>query len=76
MRIFSKGIFRAVLGFLRAIHELVWALIFVAIFGLSPLSAVLALAIPYGGILGRIFADMLNDVPEEPIQALTFIWCL
>lgn len=70
MRLFSKGIFRAVLGFLRAIHELVWALIFVATFGLSPLSAVLALAIPYGGILGRIFADMLNDVPEEPIQAL------
>jgi phosphonate transport system permease protein len=70
MRIFSKGIFRAVLGFLRAIHELVWALVFVATFGLSPLSAVLALAIPYGGILGRIFADMLNDVPEEPIQAL------
>ena len=58
------------LGFLRAIHELIWALIFVATFGLSPLSAVLALAIPYGGILGRIFADMLNDVPDEPIQAL------
>ena len=55
MRIVSKGIFRAVLGFLRAIHELVWALIFVATFGLSPLSAVLALAIPYGGILGTYF---------------------
>ena len=34
MRAFSKGIFRVVLGFLRAIHELVWALIFVATFGL------------------------------------------
>ncbi len=45
-------------------------LIFVAMFGLSPLSAILALGIPFGGILGRIFADMLNDVPEEPIQAL------
>jgi phosphonate transport system permease protein len=70
MRFVAKGFFRVVLGFLRAIHELVWALIFVATFGLSPLSAVLALAIPYGGILGRIFADMLNDVPDEPIQAL------
>lgn len=66
----TKGVFRAILGFLRAIHELVWALIFVAMFGLSPLSAVLALGIPYGGILGRIFADMLNDIPEEPIKAL------
>ena len=65
MRLFSKGIFRAVLGFLRAIHELVWALIFVAMFGLTPLSAILALGIPFGGILGRIFADMLNDVPKN-----------
>ena len=71
MKIASKGVFRSILGFLRAIHELVWALIFVAMFGLTPLSAILALGIPYGGILGRIFADMLNDVPEEPIKALS-----
>ncbi|WP_428911038.1 PhnE/PtxC family ABC transporter permease [Niallia sp. Krafla_26] len=70
MKMASKGLFRFVLGFLRAIHELVWALIFVAMFGLTPLSAILALGIPYGGILGRIFADMLNDIPEEPINAL------
>ncbi|WP_338471832.1 ABC transporter permease subunit [Niallia sp. XMNu-256] len=70
MKIASKVFFRSVLGFLRAIHELVWALIFVAMFGLTPLSAILALGIPYGGILGRIFADMLNDIPEEPIKAL------
>jgi phosphonate transport system permease protein len=69
-RFLTKGIFRGILGFLRSIHELVWALIFVAMFGLSPLSAILALGIPYGGILGRIFADMLDDVPKEPIGAL------
>lgn len=65
-----KGSFRGVLGFMRAIHELVWAWLFVASFGLSPYAAIFALAIPYGGILGRIFADMLNDGPEEPIKAL------
>jgi phosphonate transport system permease protein len=65
-----KGSFRGVLGFMRAIHELVWAWLFVASFGLTPYAAVFALAIPYGGILGRIFADMINDVPEEPIRAL------
>ena len=70
MKSVSKGTFRSILGFLRAIHELVWALIFVAMFGLTPLSAILALGIPYGGILGRIFADMLIDVPQEPIKAL------
>ncbi|HAQ05996.1 MAG TPA: phosphonate ABC transporter permease, partial [Bacillus bacterium] len=58
------------LGFMRAIHELVWAWLFVASIGLSPFAAIFALAIPYGGILGRIFADMLEDVPQEPIKAL------
>ena len=61
---------RLLLGFMRAIHELVWAWLFVAALGLSPMAAVLALAIPYGGILGRIYADILNDVPDEPLEAL------
>jgi phosphonate transport system permease protein len=69
-RITSKVFFRGILGFTRSIHELIWAWLFVAAVGLSPYAAILALAIPYGGILGRIFADMLNDVPEQPITAL------
>ena len=71
-RFFSvlKKVFRGLLGFLRAIHELVWAWLFVASFGLSPFAAIFALAIPYGGILGRIFADMLADVDQRPIEAL------
>lgn len=69
-RIISKVFFRGILGFTRSIHELIWAWLFVAAVGLTPYAAILALAIPYGGILGRIFADMLTDVPEEPIKAL------
>jgi phosphonate transport system permease protein len=61
---------RVLLGGLRAIHELVWAWLFVAAIGLSPLAAVLALALPYAGILGRIYADLLNDVPPAPLRAL------
>ncbi|HYK75010.1 MAG TPA: ABC transporter permease subunit [Pseudoneobacillus sp.] len=66
----SIPFFRGILSFTRAIHELVWAWLFVASFGLTPYAAIFALAIPYGGILGRILADALNDVPVEPIQAL------
>ncbi|MBO8172751.1 MAG: ABC transporter permease subunit [Bacillaceae bacterium] len=69
-RIWVKSSLRGLLGFMRAIHELVWAWLFVAAVGLSPFAAIFAIAIPYGGILGRIFADMLNDVKPEPIQAL------
>lgn len=69
-KFFSKLFFRGILGFTRSIHELVWAWLFVASVGLTPYAAIFALAIPYGGILGRIFADMLSDVRREPIEAL------
>lgn len=68
--VFVRRCSRGILGFLRAIHELVWAWLFVASFGLTPYAAIFALALPFGGILGRIFAEMLSDVPEEPIRAL------
>jgi phosphonate transport system permease protein len=66
----SFGFFRGILGFMRAIHELVWAWLFVAAIGLSPFAAIFALAIAYGGALGRVFADILNDIPQQPVNAL------
>lgn len=61
---------RFLLGALRAVHELVWAWLFITAIGLSPLVAILALGIPYGGILGRIYAGLLSDVPAAPLRAL------
>ena len=61
---------RLVLAVLRAIHELVWAWLFIVAFGLSSMTAVLALGIPYAGILGRIYSEILNDQPEAPLRAL------
>ncbi|MGE3855530.1 MAG: PhnE/PtxC family ABC transporter permease [Dehalococcoidia bacterium] len=59
-----------VLSAMRAVHELVWAWLFVVAIGLSPFAAVLAIGIPYAGILGRIAADLLIDVPAAPLAAL------
>ncbi len=61
---------RFFLGGIRAVHELVWATLFVAAIGLSPLAAILALGLPYGGILGRIYAEFLQEAPPEPVRAL------
>ena len=61
---------RFFLAMIRSVHELVWAVLFVAAFGLSSLTAILALTLPYAGILGRIYADLFNNVPQEPLQAL------
>jgi phosphonate transport system permease protein len=66
----NTGVVRFLLAFFRSIHELVWAWLFVAAIGLSPMAAVLALGIPYGGILGRIYSELLQDVPEAPLRAL------
>lgn len=61
---------RGLLGGLRAIHELIWAWFFVAAVGLNPVGALFALAIPYAGYLGKIFADTLQAVPSAPIIAI------
>ena len=61
---------RFILGTVRSIHELVWAVLFVAAIGLSPVAGIMALGLPYAGILGRIYAEFLRDVPEEPLTAL------
>jgi phosphonate transport system permease protein len=61
---------RTTLSLLRSVHELVWAWLFVAAIGLSPFAAIFALAIPYAGILGRIYADFLTDVPDAPLRSL------
>ena len=58
------------LAFFRSIHELIWAWLFVAAIGLSPMAAVFALGIPYGGILGRIYGELLHDVQDAPLRAL------
>ena len=61
---------RVLLAGMRSVHELVWAVLLVASVGLSPMAGILALAIPYGGILGRIYAELVQDVPQPPVRAL------
>lgn len=61
---------KALLNILRTIPEIVWALIFVFAVGLGPFPGVLALAVHTGGVLGKLFGEVLEDVGPEPIEAL------
>lgn len=70
MRASSVGVARAVFGTLRAVHELVWALLLLTILGLTPLAGVLAIGLPYGATIARVLGERLQDVPDEPLQAL------
>ncbi|WP_197038243.1 ABC transporter permease [Billgrantia saliphila] len=61
---------RAGCAFVRAIHELFWALLFLQVFGLSALTALAALAIPYAGIFAKVYAEILEQAPRAPRDAL------
>jgi phosphonate transport system permease protein len=61
---------RMVLGFLRAVPDLVWALLFVAAVGLGPLAGTLALTVAYTGMLGRVYGDVFEHVDSRPLEAL------
>jgi len=61
---------RALLAVPRAIHELIWGLFLINIFGLDPLVAVLAIAIPFGAITAKVFAEILDETPRQPMLAL------
>ena len=61
---------RLVLNFLRSIPELVWAALMVFAAGLGPLAGTLALAWHTTGVIGRLFAETLENAPPEPAQAL------
>ncbi|GAB4206973.1 MAG: hypothetical protein Fur006_64490 [Coleofasciculaceae cyanobacterium] len=63
-------VIRAILAVPRAIHELIWGLFFVNIFGLDPLVAILAIAIPFGAITAKVFSEILDETPRKPLMAL------
>jgi phosphonate transport system permease protein len=61
---------KSVLNILRTIPEMVWALIFVFLVGLGPFPGVLALGVHTGGVLGKLFGEVLEDVDMQPIESL------
>lgn len=61
---------RWVLNALRAVPELVWAALLLMAAGLGPFAGTLALAVHTAGVLGRLFAESLENAPPGPAAAL------
>jgi phosphonate transport system permease protein len=61
---------RMLLNLCRSIPDVVWALMFVRVVGLGPFPGVLAIGVSYGGMLGKIYAEILESSPEGPVEAL------
>jgi len=61
---------KSLLNLLRTIPEIVWATVFVFAVGLGPFPGVLALGVHNGGVLGKLFGEVLENVDRRPIEAL------
>lgn len=61
---------RWLMNLLRSVPELVWAAIMVLAAGLGPFAGTLALALHTTGVLGRLFAETLENAPAQPQAAL------
>lgn len=55
---------------LRSVPELVWALVFVRVVGLGPTAGVLAIALTYGGMLGKVYGEILESSETHPTETL------
>ncbi len=64
---------RELLNFMRAMPDLLLALIFVSSLGLGPLPGVLALSIHTAGFLGKFFAENMERVPAGKYEALSAV---
>ena len=67
-----RYLFRLVLIILRSIPELVWALILVRVLGLGPTAGVIAIALTYGGMLGKVYAEILESSDDSYQKNLSY----
>ncbi len=57
-------------AFIRSIHELFWALLFLPAVGLNAYCGILAIAVPYTGIFAKVYAEIRQEANQHPLQGL------
>ncbi|QQL43862.1 PhnE/PtxC family ABC transporter permease [Sulfuriroseicoccus oceanibius] len=61
---------RLLVTLLRSVHELLWAMLFLAAFGLTELTGTIAIAIPFAGTFGKVFGEILDEQDLAPASYL------
>ncbi|MEN3794080.1 phosphonate ABC transporter, permease protein PhnE [Fulvimarina sp. MAC3] len=61
---------RRLMDFFRAIHELVWAVLFVVAVGLGPFAGVMALFIHNTGIMAKLFSEAVESIDPRPVEGI------
>lgn len=62
---------RSVLAVLRAFHEILVAILFVAMFGFGPFAGLATLVVATVGFLGKLLAEAVEEIEPGPMEALT-----
>ncbi len=65
-----RQLIRGLLIVLRSVPELVWALVFVRVVGLGPTAGVLAITLTFGGMLGKVYGEILDSGDSHATEAL------
>lgn len=55
---------------LRSIHELFWALLLLQVFGLNPLTGVLAVGLPYAGYFAKVYSEIIEEADLTAVRVL------
>lgn len=65
------GLCRGILALFRAFHEIILAILFVAMFGFGPFAGVVTLVVGTIGFLGKLLAEAVEEMDPRPVEALT-----
>lgn len=70
--LFSRSrLLRMGCALVRAVHEIFWALLFLQVFGLSAVTALAAIALPYAATFARVYAEILDELDRRPMRTLS-----
>ena len=66
----ARFLVRRALEVMRTVPDIVFALVFVVAFGLGPLPGVLAITLHTGGTLGKLFAEVVENIDMKPLEGI------
>ena len=66
----NSAVVRRFAVIIRSVHELFWALLLIQIFGIGPMTGVLAIALPYAGIFAKVYAEMIEEADLAAVRVL------
>lgn len=67
---FRWRLVRLLCAAVRSVHELFWGLIFMQLFGISPITGLLAIIVPFSGVFAKVFAEIFDQQSPLPAQTV------